>query len=80
MNTTIKINHDTKHQLDHFREYKNKSYDEVIKKIVYIVKTCKTQPQLSKETIDAIEKSRERIKRGEFLTEEQAHQRLGLDI
>ena len=41
---------------------------------------CKTQPQLSKETLDAIEKSRERIKGGKFLTEEQARQRLGLDV
>ena len=29
--TTIKIHGDTKSQLDKFREYKNESYDEVIK-------------------------------------------------
>jgi len=76
--TTIKIHEDTKLQLDLFREYKNESYDEVIKKVVFIAKTCETEPELSKETIKAIERSRERIKRGKFLTEEEAKKRLGL--
>src|SRR3989338_6329736 len=54
--TTINIHEDTKQELDRFREYRNESYDEVIKKVVYIAKTCKTQPHLSKESIDAIER------------------------
>lgn len=76
--TTIKLHEDTKTQLDQFREYGNESYDEVIKKIIYIVKVCKSKPELSQETINAIEKARERIKKGRFLTEEQAKKRLGL--
>lgn len=77
-NTTIKIQNNTKSQLDQFREYKNESYDEVIKKVIYIVKTCKSEPKLSQETIEAIEKARERIKKGNFLTETEAKKRLGL--
>jgi len=76
--TTVKICEDTKHELDQFREYKNESYDEVIKKVVFIAKTSKTEPKLSKETIKAIEKARERIKKGDFLTEAEAKKRLGL--
>ncbi len=76
--TTIKLHEETKTQLDQFREYKNESYDEVIKKVVFIAKTCKTEPELSQETIQAIEKARERIKRGKFLTEAEARKRLGL--
>jgi hypothetical protein len=76
--TTIKIHENTKHDLDQFREYKNESYDEVIKKVVYIANTCKTEPELSKETIEAIEKARSRIKSGKFLTEEEAKKRLGI--
>ena len=76
--TTIKIHQDTKSQLDKFREYGNESYDEVIKKVVYIAKTCEKQPELSKETIEAIEKARDRIKKGKFLTESEAKKRLGL--
>lgn len=76
--TTIKIHEQTKHQLDQFREYKNESYDEVIKKVIFIAKTCEKEPELSKETIKAIEKARERIKKGKFLTEAEARKRLGL--
>jgi len=76
--TTIKIYKKTKNQLDQFREYKNESYDEVIKKIIFIVKTSEKEPELSKETIKAIEKARERIKKGNFLTETEARKRLGL--
>ena len=77
-NTTIKIYEDTKSQLDQFREYKNESYDEVIKKVVFIARTCKTEPKLSKETVEAIERARERIKKGKFLTEAEAKKRLGI--
>ena len=75
--TTIKLQKETKSQLDTFREYKNESYDEVINKLVYIAKNTKKNPELSKETIIAIEKARERIKNRKFLTEEQAIKRLG---
>ena len=76
--TTIKVHEDTKLGLDLFREYKNESYDEVIKKMIYIARMCKDQPELSRETILAIEKARKRIKNGKFLTEVEAKKRLGL--
>jgi predicted transcriptional regulator len=76
--TTIKIQRDTKSQIDQFREYKNESYDEVIKKLIFIVKNLKKEPELSKETIKAIEAARERIKKGQFVSEEEATYRLGL--
>ena len=75
--TTIKLHLDTKEALDGFREYRNESYDEVIRKIVYITRNIKKNPQLSKDAIDAIEKARIRMKTN-FLTEEQARKRLGL--
>ena len=76
--TTIKIHKNTKAEIDQFREYKNESYDEVLKKIIYIVKSIKKDPELSKVTINAIEKARKRMKQGHFLTEEEAKKRLGL--
>ena len=76
--TTIKIHKETKAEIDQFREYKNESYDEILKKLIYIVKNLKKEPELSKETIKAIEAARERIKRGHFVTEEEARKRLGL--
>ena len=76
--TTIKIHKETKAEIDQFREYKNESYDEVLKKLIYIVKKIKKEPELSKETLKAIEAARERIKKGHFVTEEEARNRLGL--
>ena len=76
--TTIKVYEETKLELDQFREYKNESYDEVIKKILFIAKNCKKEPELSKETVIAIEKARERIKKGKFLSEAESRKRLGL--
>ena len=76
--TTIKVHENTKNQLDQFREYKNESYDELIKKMVFIIRNFKKQPRLSNEAIEAIEKARERIKKGKFLTESEAKNRLGL--
>jgi hypothetical protein len=76
--TTIKIQNDTKSQIDRYREYKNESYDEVIKKLIFIVNNLKKEPELSKETINAIELARKRIKKGRFVSEEVANQRLGL--
>ena len=66
--------------MDRFREYKNESYDEILKKVMFIAKTSKTQPELSKEAIEAIEKARKRIKKGNFLTETEARKRLGLQM
>lgn len=75
--TTIKVHEDTKHQLDQFREYRNESYDELIKKMIYIAKTCEKEPELSQESIRAIERARERIRKGKFVTEAEAKKRLG---
>jgi len=43
-----------------------------------IVKTCRKQPELSQETIEAIERARERIRKGKFVSEDEARKRLGL--
>ena len=75
--TTIKINLDTKHELNQFREYKRETYDELIRKLIYIGKKVKEQPELSKETVIAIENARKRMKAGNYVTEEEAKKRLG---
>jgi predicted transcriptional regulator len=74
--TTIKIHQDTKLELDKFREYRNESYDEVIRKVIYIAKEC--DKELSKDTIKAIERARERMKQGKYVTAEELKRRLGL--
>jgi len=76
--TTLRVRVETKNELDKFKEHLNESYDEVIKKVIYIAKTSKSEPQLSRETMEQIEKARERLKKGKFVTEAEAKSRLGL--
>lgn len=76
--TTIKLKESTKQELNTFRENKNESYDDVVAKLVHIAKQSKKNPKLSQETVLEIEKARERIKKGNFVTEANALKRLGM--
>ncbi|MBU1180539.1 hypothetical protein KJ885_06355 [Patescibacteria group bacterium] len=76
--TTIRLNVQTKKELDSFKQYKNESYNELIRKLVYIVRTCENEPKLSQKTIKEINEARERIKKGEFYTESEAKKIFGL--
>ncbi len=78
--TTIKIYQETKQELDFFREYKNESYDDVLKKLVYIAKKAKTEPELSKKTVKAIEEARDRMKKGHYTSLEDVKKRLGFNV
>jgi predicted transcriptional regulator len=78
MEMTIRIHPETKVKLDEFRQYKNESYDEIVRKVLIIAKTCEKDPKLSQKTILEIKEARERIKKGEFYTEAEAKKILGL--
>jgi hypothetical protein len=45
--TTIKLKIETKQRLDHLKEYGRESYDEIIKKILYILNILRTSPEAS---------------------------------
>ena len=78
MSITIKLSEDTKEQFDKLRKRKNESYDNVIKNLVLAARERHSDPDLSREEIMQIEKARERIKKGNFLTEGQTRKRLGI--
>jgi hypothetical protein len=78
MQTTIRLKQRTKEELNNFKQYKNESYDELIRKLIYLVNICAKEPKLSQKTILEIHEARERIKKGEFYTEEEAKNILGL--
>lgn len=78
METTIRINPRTKEELDTFRQYKSESYDELVRKLIYLVKLTEKEPKLGQKTIIEIKEARDRIKKGEFYTEEEAKKILGL--
>lgn len=78
METTIRLNRNTKLELDNFRQYKNESYNELIRKLIFVAKMSEKEPKLSQKTVQEIKQAREKIKRGEFYTEEEAKKILGL--
>lgn len=78
MESTIRIDPKTKEELDKFRQYKNESYDELVRKLIYLAKLAEKDPKLSQKTIFEIKEARERIKKGEFYTEDEAKRILGL--
>ena len=78
METTIRLNQNTKLELNNFKQYKNESYDELVRKLIHLVKICEKEPRLSQKTIIEIKQARENIKKGEFYTEEEAKKILGL--
>ena len=78
MVTTIKLMEKTKDDLEKFREYSRESYEEIVRKLIYVAETAKNEPHLSKKTIEDIEAARERIRKGSFYTEDEAKRILGL--
>jgi len=78
METTIRLNQTTKVELDSFKQYKNESYDELVRKLIYLTKICEENPKLSQKTILEIKEARKRIRKGEFYTEQEAKKILGL--
>lgn len=78
METTIRLNPRTKEELDQFRQYKSESYDELVRKLIHVAKLTEKEPKLSQRTIQEIKEARERIKKGEFYTEEESKKILGI--
>ncbi|MEK6892569.1 MAG: hypothetical protein AABX07_00015 [Nanoarchaeota archaeon] len=78
METTIRLNQTTKQELDNFKQYKSESYDELVRKLIYLAKLTEKEPKLSQKTILEIKEARERIKKGEFYTQEEVEKIFGL--
>ena len=78
METTIRLSQITKEQLDSFKQYKSESYDELVRKLIYLAKLCEKEPKLSQKTLLEIKEARERIKKGQFYTQEEVEKSFGL--
>jgi hypothetical protein len=53
--TTIKISTETKDRLDKLKEYHRETYDDLIKKILYILNTARKDPEKSKNLLFSID-------------------------
>ncbi|MBD3252673.1 hypothetical protein GF386_03010 [Candidatus Pacearchaeota archaeon] len=63
--TTIKIFKETKKRLNKLKEYERESYDQLLRKILYILNECRKNPEKAKRILEDIDL---RIKREEVYT------------
>ena len=76
--TTIKLEKSLKTELDVFREHSKESYNDILKKILFIINKFDLEPELSKKELLQIKQSRERMTRGGYYTLDQAKKKLNL--
>lgn len=55
--TTIKLQEETKLRLNKLKEYDLESYDQVLRKILYILNMCRKKPELAKKKLEQIDSS-----------------------
>jgi len=59
--TTIKLLEETKLRLDKLREQKGESYDDILRKILYILNVARDEPERAKRILERISELRERM-------------------
>jgi|TARA_B100002003_G_C13934949_1_gene454025 hypothetical protein len=58
--TTIKLLEETKLRIEKLREHKRESYDDILKKILYVLNTARESPEKAKRILEKISEIRSR--------------------
>jgi predicted transcriptional regulator len=61
--TTVKLDKETKNRLDHLKEYKRETYDEIVHKMLNILNLCKVSPERARARLIAIDRQKRRQNR-----------------
>ncbi len=59
--TTIKLLEETKFRIEKLREHKRESYDDILKKILYVLNTARDSPEKAKRILEKISELRHRM-------------------
>ena len=59
--TTIKLLEETKMRLEKLREHKKESYDDILRKILYVLNVSRDDPEKAKRILERISELRERM-------------------
>jgi len=59
--TTIKLLEETKLRIEKLREHKRESYDDILRKILYVLNTARDSPEKAKRILERIEDLRARM-------------------
>ena len=61
--TTIKLEKSTKARLDHLKEYRRETYEEILQKIFQILNLCRLNPERARSKLIAIDRKRKKASR-----------------
>lgn len=64
--TTLKLEKETKERLEKLREHKRETYDDIIRKIMYVLNTVRDEPVKAKAILEFIDEKRKRMFETEF--------------
>lgn len=59
--TTIKLLEETKNRIEKLREHKRESYDDILRKILYVLNVARDSPEKAKRVLERIEDLRKRM-------------------
>jgi hypothetical protein len=59
--TTIKLLEETKLRIEKLREHKRESYDDILRKILYVLNTARDSPEKAKRVLEKISALRTRM-------------------
>jgi hypothetical protein len=59
--TTIKLLEETKLRIEKLREHKRESYDDILRKILYVLNLAREDPEKSKRVLEKISTLRRRM-------------------
>ena len=59
--TTIKLLEETKLRIEKLREHKRESYDDILRKILYVLNTARESPEKAKRILERISDLRQRM-------------------
>tara|TARA_Y100000310_G_C20632488_1_gene789383 strand:+ start:1412 stop:1663 length:252 start_codon:yes stop_codon:yes gene_type:complete len=59
--TTLKLDQETKQRLEKLREHKRETYDEIIRKILFILNKVRVEPEKALGILEIIDEKRKRM-------------------
>ncbi len=59
--TTLKLEKETKERLEKLREHKRETYDDIIRKILYVLNTVREEPNKARAILEFIDEKRRRM-------------------
>jgi hypothetical protein len=69
--TTLKLLTETKNRLEKLREHKRESYDDLLRKILFVLNTARDDPDRAKRILERIDELRKRMNDEESQQKEQ---------